>query len=339
MNPREKEEITKRYYRSKVIITIIFGSIFLLIGSLFYNFSYDVSLYKNILITIILSFGVMLFLIYLLYKNEKKYRNIEARFYEYLKYQKLFWIALIFYLAFMWLIGRIHTWGYFHTLVLINFVLLLFVVLTSKFEIGSIYLMRNARKLDNWELIKNLKNLEMKMGLENVEYYLIEGRKFKIVNAIQAGIKKYRVFIYDYLLDNLTIDECTAVIAHELAHIKMRHLIRVRKVILIFIFYIINASLLLIYIRAFLSVYILPFLLFIFVSPYLLGVYLRKIEKEADLTAAKYLENPESLVNAFKKLSELAFIPMKRGMFMKGTHPSLHERIRYIKEYIKGYGR
>ncbi len=335
MNHGKKEETIRRYYRYKIIITTILAGIFLFAGILSYNLSSYAIPYINGLIAIILLLGVEFLLIYLLYKNEKKYRHIEVEFYEYLKYQKFIWIVIVFYLTTMWLFGNIHRWNYLYTLVLFNFILIMFTFLVSRVEIASIYLARDARKLDDRKLIENLRKLEMKMGLENVEYYVIKGRKLKIVNAIQAGIKKYRVFIYDYLLDNLTTEECTAVIAHELAHIKMGHLIRVRRVSLIFIFFIMNGALLLIYMRGSGSVYILPLLISLFAAPPLFGMYIRKIEKEADLTAAKYLENPENLVNAFKKLGELAFIPVKRGPFGKGTHPTLYERIRYIEEYAK----
>lgn len=54
--------------------------------------------------------------------------------------------------------------------------------------------------------------------------YTWPGSKNKTANAVVSGFFKKRIFVTDYLMENLSRDEIEAIVAHEIGHIKKGHL-------------------------------------------------------------------------------------------------------------------
>lgn len=88
-----------------------------------------------------------------------------------------------------------------------------------------------ARQIESIETSKAITQFLQKQQVENMEVYQFATKKSKTANAMIIGIFKKKIFLSDYLLEHLTIEEICAVLAHELGHYKKKHLLI--KVILI----------------------------------------------------------------------------------------------------------
>ena len=61
------------------------------------------------------------------------------------------------------------------------------------------------------------------MGVENVQLFSVDWKKFKVANAFQVGRRKFSVYVSNYLIEKMSVEEVEAVMAHELAHAKRKH--------------------------------------------------------------------------------------------------------------------
>ncbi|MCL4450470.1 MAG: M48 family metalloprotease, partial [Candidatus Thermoplasmatota archaeon] len=126
-----------------------------------------------------------------------------------------------------------------------------------------------------------------------------------------------------------------AIMAHEIAHAKMKHLKKTLVFVGLCTFTIGNALFSLI-------VYIFDYglrigMLFglvvsIFVTSYLLlPILRRKYEKEADIVAARYT-SPGLLADSLLKLSKLNHTPVSVPRYWNQSHPSTSDRVGYLME-------
>ncbi|MHA1389911.1 MAG: M48 family metallopeptidase [Candidatus Thorarchaeota archaeon] len=166
--------------------------------------------------------------------------------------------------------------------------------------------------------------------------------KLKVINAYQAGgIKKKTVIaISDYLEQILTKDELAAIVAHEIGHIKFRHLIK--KVIILSIvpvvclnFYVLDR---LLNVTQSLDeslqiLFLIAFGIFVIGTPTLvLPWILRRWETQADLYAAR-LVGAEVYATALRKLVDNEVVTWKidRRIEYLLDHPSLHRRVDTVR--------
>ncbi|NJE04360.1 M48 family metalloprotease [Thermococcus sp. MV11] len=168
----------------------------------------------------------------------------------------------------------------------------------------------------------------------------------KLANAMVTGIiPRYRyVVLTRYLVDNFEEDEIKAVLAHEIGHIKGKHLwINAALSIGWFIFWIG-----LIYILhkfnvqlfsspwVFFGVFFFAFYFWLFVIESRIAI---RNEFKADEFAANVVGLEPTLM-ALKKLAELNLLPEKTGKWFNllNRHPSIEKRIRHLKNLGGGRG-
>jgi Zn-dependent protease with chaperone function len=153
----------------------------------------------------------------------------------------------------------------------------------------------------------------------------------------KSGPKRFSIFISNYLIDNLTPEETGAVLAHELAHAKRRHVAKTVIVILAVVLSSIDLLLLnkLNQFSLELSAGLVTSALIILFGGImlLLTVLQRRFEREADRIAVYTIKDGEPLASALRKLNAVNLIPsgQKRNLFQ--SHPPIETRIRKILEF------
>lgn len=168
-------------------------------------------------------------------------------------------------------------------------------------------------------------------------------------NAFFTGFgKNRRIALFDTLIQDNTVPELVAVLAHEIGHYKKKHvfqgmilgILQTGIVFFLLSLFLRNRQLFDAFYMKDVSIYAsllffgmlyepLSFLLAIFFN-----AWSRKHETEADMYAAKTIENREEIVSALKKLSlkNLSNLtPHPFYVFLHYSHPPLLERIRSIR--------
>ena len=191
---------------------------------------------------------------------------------------------------------------------------------------------RKAKRVPE-DLSNKIEKLKKDMGVEDAEVYVIDLDDRKVANAMQVGARGRYIFISSYLLKNLNLEENLAVIAHELAHIKFRHvaktaflvypmlIIGMNIFVLLPLFPLSKANTLLLQVVA---IWI-PILFIILGVP----IIRRSFETQADVEAAKYVGS-KNMISALEKLSDLALIPRNVSRYWNLWHPSIDMRIKKL---------
>jgi STE24 endopeptidase len=200
------------------------------------------------------------------------------------------------------------------------------------------------------ELKTAIEDFASKVGFKLDNIFVIDGSKRSTkANAYFTGLgAKKRVVLYDTLINDMTINELVAVLAHEIGHYKKKHVLWslligiVQTGIMLFIFslFIGNPDL-----SAALGVptpsFHIGLIAFgILYSPIsvitglAMNILSRKNEYQADAFAAKYFDSNE-LASALKKLSvnNLNNLrPHPAYVFFHYSHPTLLQRLNALKK-------
>lgn len=197
--------------------------------------------------------------------------------------------------------------------------------------------------LDNKKLESGIVEMTQKSGIK-IDSILVAdaSRRTSRVNAYFTGIgATKRIVIYDNLLANNTDDEVLAVIAHEIGHVKYKHI-----TISIIIGSAAIAALLLLlkFIHSSLNIgngprlIILIFILFSLISYLAIPVQnfvSRQFEKQADKTAIELTENTSAIISIFANIAKSNLSNVDPGPLLKYTiysHPPIIERIKRAEE-------
>ena len=191
----------------------------------------------------------------------------------------------------------------------------------------------------------------VKYPLENL--FVMDGSKRSSKsNAFFTGFGKHkRIALFDTLIENQTVPEIVAVLAHEIGHFKKKHILQGMVIgilhtgvmfylLSIFLshqglfeaFYMENAAATPIY--AGLIFFGMLFSPIEMILSVFMQIFSRKNEFEADRYAAETTGNPESMVSALKKLSAhnlSNLTPHPLYVFLNYSHPPVLERIRAIR--------
>ena len=201
--------------------------------------------------------------------------------------------------------------------------------------------MSGSFEIRDEEVKQRLNALASRFGYSAESIRIIPSLESKFTNAIQVGLlgKNVRIFVSENLLDEslFTRKELEAVVAHELAHIQRRHIIKTT------VGYVSTYLLLLLLFSA-------PSLLFepeenrlmnLFLSavPYICLIITllvtlwirRKFEFEADAVAV-WLGYGEELLSALKKIYKMNSMPKRKPSLLKmfSSHGDLEERMRRL---------
>ena len=214
-----------------------------------------------------------------------------------------------------------------------------------------------CRPLDNSELREKLLALGEKCGVGIREVFEIKlSKETKKANAGVAGFgKSRRILLSDTLLNDYTHDEIEAVFAHELGHVRLRHIWKILAfgaaaslVSFYLTFLLFEAGT-----RAFalegvddIAAFPLLALILMVVGLTLMPVqlaYLRHLEERADIFAMEHTGEPESFASAIDKLARQNLVdpcPSRLEELLLHDHPPISKRLRYIggeRSVTQGY--
>lgn len=204
--------------------------------------------------------------------------------------------------------------------------------------------------LEDGELKTELEKYAEKQNFKMKGLYKMDGSKRSTkTNAFFTGFGKFRrIVLFDTLIEKHTTQELVSVLAHEMGHYKKGHILKfmimsfLNTVIIFFLLslFIGNKDLFAAFKMQEISVYgALIFFGFLYtpISMFLSviqNVISRKYEYEADAYSVTTYKNPQSMIQALKKLSVdnlTNLTPHKMKVFMEYSHPPVLERIKAIK--------
>ncbi len=205
--------------------------------------------------------------------------------------------------------------------------------------------------LEEGELRDAISTFSKKVGFKLDNIFVIDGSKRSTkANAYFTGLgSKKRIVLYDTLINDLNTEELVAVLAHEIGHNKKKHVVQglliglAQTAIVLFIFgLLINNPNLSKALGVDVPNFHIGMVAFgVLYSPisFFTGIFMnmlsRKNEYQADRFAAENYK-PEALAGALKKLSvnNLSNLtPHKRYVFFHYSHPTLLQRLAFLKNF------
>jgi STE24 endopeptidase len=202
-----------------------------------------------------------------------------------------------------------------------------------------------AVHLEGERLRELLNELFDQAGIKRPKLYQWPTKEKKAANALVVGLVKPKVFISDYYLENAEPNEIAAIIAHEIGHLKYKHLLKRLLYIVAGLGGIYLAGYLMEWYENYtgreinlylgLAILLVPFIFYISLG---LLKYYRNQEKKADEFALRIGVQPEVMITALLKLARLNHMTTKLKKLDERfqTHPSMARRIKQI-EKISGY--
>ncbi|WP_010663621.1 M48 family metallopeptidase [Marinilabilia salmonicolor] len=232
--------------------------------------------------------------------------------------------------------------------------LLAFMIFFSKFYTTLILPLFNKQTpLEEGELRSAIEKMSQKAGftLENV--FVMDGSKRSTkANAFFSGFgKNKRIVLFDTLIRDLETDEIVAVLAHEIGHFRLKHIVRstvlgvLQTGIMLFLLgWFVNEPALSEALGASKPVFHIGLIGFgILYSPVSslsglgMTIFSRRNEYQADAFAAKYAR-PEALQTALKKISANALsnpTPHPWYVFFNYSHPPLLQRLEALDKKVR----
>ena len=194
-------------------------------------------------------------------------------------------------------------------------------------------------------LKQKLERLTKQSGTKHQDIVVWQTGSLLIANAAVAGTFPWnrRIFLTDALLKYFTDEEIETVVAHELGHIRYKH---IQTYMLFSLFYLLSYPFFYVLIEEPLVTHFdesqilstlcsLTFLIihFVFIFRYLS----RRCEHQADLYAVSLTEKPEAFKTALMKLAVLNSAPKSIRRFFESfnTHPSIDRRIEFVNQWIE----
>ena len=205
--------------------------------------------------------------------------------------------------------------------------------------------------LEEGELRTAIEEYTKKVNFPLQGLFVIDGSKRSSKsNAFFTGFgKNKRVALYDTLIENHTVPELVAVLAHEIGHYKKKHIIKGMVIsilhtgVLFFLlsFFLSEQALFDAFYMEHMSVYTGLIFFGMLYSPIemILSIFMqmssRKHEYEADEYAATTKGKPGDMISTLKKLSKdnlSNLTPHPFYVFLNYSHPPVLQRIKAIKE-------
>ncbi|MDR1663126.1 MAG: M48 family metallopeptidase [Endomicrobium sp.] len=221
---------------------------------------------------------------------------------------------------------------------------------TFIYPIAIIPLFNKYTPLEDGELKKSVEEYAKKENFKMKGLFKMDNSKRSTKsNAFFAGFgKSIRIVLFDTLIQKHTVEELTSVLAHEMGHFKLGHIVKqiffsfVSTAIMLFVLSVFIKKLW-IY-KAFLmdtqpiyaGVIFFTFLYapMSFVLTTISNYLSRKYEHEADIYSVTTYKHHQDMINALKKLSvdNLSNLtPHKLKVFLEYSHPPVLDRVNTIK--------
>ena len=217
-------------------------------------------------------------------------------------------------------------------------VISLFFLLLLFFFPQILALSYGAKRLEDKGVLERISAISQRIGVEPVKAYILPWKSIGVANALEAGSASNKsIFISDYLLELLAPREVDAVIAHELAHAKGRHVLKKMLVVVPLIFVEINLLAYYFIVQDLFAVEV--FIGFVVACSLVILLCLlplsRRYEFEADRMAVDAMGDPEPIASALMRLRSLSTSNEKPSKRRWSTHPTLEMRIKRIMERRK----
>ena len=229
------------------------------------------------------------------------------------------------------------------------FVIVMIVPLLAFPYILAPYMMQflwKTKPLTDTILIRKLMELTKRSKMKFRDIAVWQTGDFEITNAAVAGIlpRNRRIFITDALLRNFTDEQIETIVAHEIGHIRHRHLLISCFIVFGYLLsYTIFYQLVGKPVMSLLTGYpilssIVTLLFFICYFKVFFNFLSRRFEYQADLYAADLTENPEGYKTALKNLRSFSSFskPIRLIIEMLNTHPAIEKRIEFVDQSIQG---
>lgn len=241
--------------------------------------------------------------------------------------------------------GGAYAWAYAWAVVTVFTLIIQFVAprwimpLFNKFE-----------PLERGELREEIEDYADKVDFPLQEVYVMDGSKRSSKsNAFFTGFgKNKRIALFDTLINQHTVGELVAVLAHEIGHYKKKHIqksmaisiLHTGVIFLLLSVFLKEQGLFDAFYMQHMSVYAGLIFFSLLYSPVemilsmVMQAFSRKHEYEADGFATETIEQPENMVTALKKLSRdnlSNLTPHPFYVFLNYSHPPVLQRIRAIR--------
>ncbi|WAM34925.1 M48 family metallopeptidase [Caldicellulosiruptor morganii] len=296
-----------------------------------------------IIIAVVLIFFFTLLDQILSYETYKKLRNVDLNLSDILKIT-LRQLLIIVFPTLLVLTGRNIIREIIRTNEVMDYIIWVLLTLISILIYPyTLKLLLRAKPCKSHDLIIELSSFLKNHNIQKANIYIWPSKNEKIANAYICGLIAKYIFISDYLVYNLDMDEIKAVLAHEIGHWKKHH-IEIRILLMLFtypLFLIVSSFL--DYLATFKNINIpipigifITFLVFFIYISMILGIF-RKQEYAADkyaiMTGVKY----EVYRSALSKLALLNDLSKHTNIICEKlqTHPHIERRIYYITNIYK----
>lgn len=229
------------------------------------------------------------------------------------------------------------------------FWIVLSVVIARIFPVVVIPLFFKYKKLKDEDLRSRILALAGNMGVRILDVFEIDYSKKSLkANAAFVGIgRSKRVLLTDTLLSGkFSHEEIEMILAHEFAHYRFKHLIKMVAmnagfiVLSFYIFFELNnrvmaQRLLAVWDISNIGIWIFLFMLFQLIFAPVSNMISRGMEKNADIAAIKFTGNRDAFVSMMTKLAEQNLSDRDVPLWAKiifYDHPPVEERIAYAKK-------
>ncbi len=255
-------------------------------------------------------------------------------------------ISLILVLAFYWVLNKFSNWWWF---VISIFWIIFTLILAKLTPVLIIPLFFKYKKLNDEFLRQKILHLAQKMQIKLMDVFQIDlSKKTLKANAAFTGSgRTRRVILADTLKDKYNYDEIEVILAHEFAHYRLKHIMKlifINSLVTLGLFFAIfkTSSYCLVVFKlgslgqvASLPLVFLYFILFGIIMQPLEAYMSRRFEKEADDLALKTTQNKEAFISlmdklAVQNLADRAPHPLIKFFFF--NHPPIDERIQMARD-------
>ena len=203
-----------------------------------------------------------------------------------------------------------------------------------------------TESLTDTGLKQKLQRLTERSGMKYKDIGVWQTGSLSIANAAVAGIipRNRKVFITDTLLHNFPDEQIETIVAHEIGHIRHKHLLISTLLVLVYllssvIFYQLVMEPLKEPLAGFpILLSIISILFFVFYFKVLYNFLSRRFEHQADLYAVDLTNNREAFKSALENLSSFSSLPKPIRFILElfETHPSLERRLSFLNRNDEG---
>lgn len=223
------------------------------------------------------------------------------------------------------------------------------VFITMFYSTLIVPLFNKQTPLEEGELKQAISEFSKKAGFQLQNVFVIDGSKRSTkANAYFTGLgSKKRIVLYDTLIDELSIDEIVAVLAHEVGHYKHKHtlsailisIIQTGAMLWLFSLFTVN-PMLSEALGARVQGFHMALMAFgVIYSPFstIIGVVMNLLSRKNEYQADNFTKSYDldgSLISALKKLSRNTLsnlTPHPAYVFFHYSHPTLLQRIQNLK--------